>query len=152
MATRGRHVAADWASLKTLRSDESRPLDSDRTARIARGFSFRGQAEEGWRSVADGDEARRRGSSERVTVNESGRRLAKWDEAVTGRLTDRSDGDGGHRRRRRRREIAAGSSPNLKKKAALVHGFDWALVGLGSGSKREAWGCFSPPLIRPGEG
>ena len=64
-------------------------------------FVFAGKQRKGRRWAADGDEAHRRGSPERVIVNESGRRLAKWDEAVTGRLTDRSDGDGGHRKRRR---------------------------------------------------
>ena len=56
------------------------------------------------------------------------RHLVKKDEAVTGRLMDRSASGGDHRKRGRRRETAVESSPDSEKKVAPVHGFDWALA------------------------
>jgi len=45
------------------------------------------------------------------------------------------------------REVASGERrcsafPESEKKEASEDLFDWALVGLGSGSMRGAWGCF----------
>ena len=88
--TRGSYVAATGLLHKRFGWIESRSLDSDRTARIARGFSFRGQAEEGRRSAADGDEAHRR----RDLPMRMARRLAKRNEVRMASLMISSDGDG----------------------------------------------------------
>ena len=98
---------------------------SDGRRGLDRAVSFRGQfTEEGRRSAADGGEAHQR----RDTVNGLGRRDSKLDEAHMASLTERSASSGDHRRRPATRGTVAESSPDSEKKAAPVHGFDWALA------------------------
>ena len=72
----------------------------------------------------DGGEARWR----RDAVIGLSWRDSKLDEAHMASLTERSASSGDHRRRPATRGTAADSLPDSEKKAAPMHGFDWALA------------------------